>query len=108
MANQIEETELNSLTYVPSTSRYAGSKVIKYTENGFFTFPTYKKKTIPVTSQDKYWVITKGYEYRPDLASYELYGLVDFWWRLMEANGIMDIMDFKAGTNIRIPVKIFY
>jgi hypothetical protein len=48
-------------------------------------------------------VISKGVEHRPDLVSFDHYGHVDNWWRILEANNIKDIWDFKAGTTIILP-----
>lgn len=107
MANVIELTEINPLSYVNMASRYAESKVLKYSEKGFLTFETYKKKAYTPSSNDMFTVISAGVEYRPDLLSYQIYGVPDFWWRIMEVNGIMDIFDFKAGLTIRIPERTF-
>jgi hypothetical protein len=52
-------------------------------------------------------IIPPQFEYRPDRLSYELYGTVDLWWKIMEANDIKDIFDFKAYLNIRIPSNIY-
>ena len=107
MANYIERSNINPKRFVPVSSRYAESPVYYYTENKLLTFPTYKKTTIPKTSRDKYYVIPPGREYRPDLVALAAYGSVDFWWKIMEANNIKDIYDFKAGLNIRLPDSIF-
>lgn len=107
MANYIEKTKINAQRFVPVSSRYAESEVIYYTENRLLTFPTYTKVTIPLGSKDRYYVVTAGTEYRPDLVSQTAYGTVDFWWKLMEANNLKDIFEFKAGLNIRIPNAIF-
>ena len=53
-------------------------------------------------------VITKGSEYRPDLVSFDEYGTIDFWWKIMEVNGIKDILDFAAGRNIRLPNNVLF
>jgi hypothetical protein len=103
MANYTENTEITAKRFVTVSSRYASSDVIYYTENKLLTFKTYKKNTIPLSREDKYTVISPGYEYRPDLMSYNAYGVVDFWYRIMEANNLKDIWEFKAGLNIRIP-----
>ena len=47
-----------------------------------------------------------GQEYRPDLVSNRVYGTPDFWWRIMEANNIKDVFEFKAGLNLRIPGSV--
>jgi len=103
MANYIEQTTIPPLTFVTPASRYADSKVVYYTDLKRITFPIYKRQPFVATSQDKFMVITGGLEYRPDLVSNRAYGFPDFWWKIMEANNMFDVWDFKAGTNIRIP-----
>ena len=103
MANYTQPTTMNASRFVKVSSRYAGSSVVYYTENKLLAFNIYKKSTYPRTANDKYYVVTSGSEYRPDLVSLGAYGTVDFWWRIMEANNIKDIFDFKAGLNLVIP-----
>jgi hypothetical protein len=103
MSNYTESTEIDAKRFVPVTSRYSDYPVIYYTENKLITFTVYKKKTIPLSSDDRYYVITAGTEYRPDLVSQKSYGTTDFWWKIMEANNIKDIFNFKAGLNIILP-----
>ena len=107
MANYIEETKIDPKRFVTVTSRYSDSVVLYYTENKLLTFTIYKKTKIKLSRNDKYYVVTAGTEYRPDLVSQTAYGTVDFWWKIMEANEIKDVFDFKAGLNIRIPDAIF-
>jgi hypothetical protein len=107
MANYIETTRIDPKRFVPVTSRYADVPVIYYTENKLLTFTIYKKTQTPLSRKDKYYVVTAGTEYRPDLVSQTAYGTVDFWWKIMEANEIKDIFEFKAGLNIRIPDAVF-
>jgi hypothetical protein len=107
MANYIETTKINPKKFVTASSRYATSDVLYYTENKLLTFATYKKAAQPLSKQDKYAIITPGTEYRPDLVSQKAYGTVDFWWKILEANGMKDVWEFKAGTNIRIPNSFF-
>lgn len=104
MANYIENTDLNPTRFIPTSSRYTASRVIYYTDNKLITFNTYKKQTPTQPGlDDKYYVVTPGTEYRPDLISYAAYGTVDFWWRIMEANNIKDVFELKSGLNIYIP-----
>ena len=103
MANFVEQTNINAKRFVNTSSRYTESKVLYYTENKLLTFNLYRKTAIDRSSSDKYYVVTPGTEYRPDLISRMAYGTVDFWWRIMEANNIKDIYDLKTGLNIRIP-----
>ncbi|RTK95766.1 MAG: hypothetical protein EKK64_05785 [Neisseriaceae bacterium] len=107
MANYYEETKIDPKQFVPPSSRYADSKVIYYTEKKLLSFNTYKKTPIPTSASDKYAVITPGVEYRPDLVSQKSYGTVDFWWKILEANNMKDVWEFKSGVNIRIPNSFF-
>ena len=106
MANLIEETEINPKRFVPVSSRYSDATVIYYTENKLMTYKIYKKNIIQTSNRDRYYVVTAGSEYRPDLVSNKVYGSPDFWWKIMEANNIKDIFDFKTGINIRLPDAI--
>ena len=105
MANKIIETEITPTdALVDSLSRYANSTVLYYGDNGLMTFSTYKRQvTDSDPTQDQYTVISPSHEYRPDKLAYQVYGAPDLWWKIMEANGISDIWNFKAGLNIRLP-----
>ena len=107
MANYYEETKIDPRRFVTVTSRYADAKVIYYTEKKLLTFKTYKKRIYSPDKKDKFTVLTKKFEYRPELLSFEAYGTESFWWKIMEANNIKDIFDFKAGLNIILPDSIF-
>jgi hypothetical protein len=106
MANRIQSTNLRISDFVGGSSRYRSSSVIYYGDKNIITFKTYNRNPPIFTSSDRYMIIKKGHEYRPDLVSYHVYGSVGFWWRIMEANQIYDVYDFKAGLNIRIPGAI--
>jgi hypothetical protein len=108
MANKITYSSLYAERFIPPTSRYIDSRVLQYSEQNILTFEIYKRKKHESKGEDRFTVITPGYEYRPDLLSNAIYGVSDFWWRIMEVNNIWDIYDFKAGTNILIPIDIFY
>ena len=107
MANFFQKTNINPKQFVSSSSRYSNSQVAYWSDHKLLTFTTYKKTAIPVSSQDKYAVITPGVEYRPDLVSQKAYGSPDFWWRILEANDLSDVWQFKSGLNIRIPNSFF-
>ena len=106
MANYTEATSIAPSRFVTVASRYANSSVIYYSENKLLTFTVYKKGSNNTTPQDKYYVVKPGQEYRPDLVSNRVYGTPDFWWRIMEANNIKDVFEFKAGLNLRIPGSV--
>jgi hypothetical protein len=107
MPNQISSTNFRASSYVSTLSRYINSTVVYYGKNNLITFKTYTKNKYPESPNDKFTVIPGGMEYRPDLVSQQAYGTVDFWWKIMEANSIMDIFDFKSGLTIRLPNSIF-
>ena len=67
------------------------------------TFSTYKKRSQVTSETDSFLTITKAFEFRPDLVSYKVYSTPDYWWKILEFNGMMDIFDFKNGKNIRLP-----
>lgn len=107
MANYIENSGINPRRFVNVTSRYAESTVLYWSERKVLTFGTYKKQSFKPSEKDKFTAITKRYEFRPDLLSFDAYGTPDFWWKILEANNISDIYNFTAGLNIRLPDSIF-
>lgn len=109
MANKMIEIPLTrgNRGFVTSSSRYADSTMIYYGELHKITFVIYKRQTPKYTEDDKYTIIPPGWEYRPDLVSKYMYGTVDYWWKIMEMNGMTDILEFKAGANIRLPANVY-
>jgi hypothetical protein len=106
MANQFETAnKLVAQDYVTATSRYIFSDVGFYGPQKKITFAIYQRLVYTETNQDKYMQITAGLEYRPDLVSNLVYGTVDYWWVILQANNIADIFDFKVGLTIRIPAS---
>lgn len=106
MANYYETTNIATKKFVTFSSRYSDSDIVYYTENKLLTFNTYKKKKFTLSSNDRFMSVTANLEYRPDLVSQMAYGTCDFWWKIMEVNGIKDIFDFKTGLNLRIPDSV--
>lgn len=45
-------------------------------------------------------------QYRPDMLSYNLYGITDYWWILMWYNSIVNISDLVSGVEIRYPSQV--
>jgi hypothetical protein len=107
MANKVLSTNIQIRDLVSMTSRYSDSTAVYYGDQHKITFKTYKKRKLPDSTADKYMEITPGYEFRPDKVSHLAYGTVDFWWLIMEANNIKDIMDFKSGMTVRVPTTMF-
>jgi hypothetical protein len=107
MANKIEYTDTRAIEFVTNVSRYSNSRVVYYSDEKLITFETYKRKPFVPSPRDQVAVITPGLEYRPDLMSFEKYGVSDFWWKIMEANGIKDVADFRAGRTVVLPENIY-
>ncbi len=103
MANFIKYTGYSTNKLVDPTSRYNNKPVIYYGVKPKVTFSLYKKKNLTFSPGDKFYEITKEVEFRPDLVSYYSYGVPDYWWRIMEMNDMKDVLEFRAGKNIRIP-----
>lgn len=107
MANaKIEEADISSEKILAPNSRYLKQKVIYYGEQRRSTFNTYRRVVFTPSESDKMMVITKGVEYRPDLVSFDQYGFVDLWWKILEVNKMKDIFEFEAGKNIILPANI--
>ncbi len=107
MANYIEAATAKANRFVIPSSRYIDSQVYYYSDERIITFETYKRKPIEDNPSDQYTVIPASREYRPDLMAFAAYGDVGFWWKIMEANNMKDVLEFKTGVNIRIPGNIF-
>jgi len=107
MANKLEFAESKASNFVSRLSRYTNSRVVYYSNEKITTFETYKRKKYVSSSKDQVTVITPGMEYRPDLLSFDKYGAPDFWWKIMEANNMKDVMEFRAGRTIVLPENIY-
>lgn len=98
-----DAVNLNKQNFIDSNSRYQNSGLIYWGQQKYLTFKTYKRKKYTLSNQDKFWVIPTGLDYRPDIVSLKAYGTVGYWWVLLEANGMLSIMEFVGGKNIIIP-----
>lgn len=107
MANKIEFTTLRAVDFVTNVSRYANSRILYYSDDRITTFETYKRKKFVPSPRDQVTVVTPGVEYRPDLMSFDKYGISDFWWKILEANMMKDVIEFKAGRTIILPENIY-
>jgi hypothetical protein len=103
MANEISYTNYGTNNLVSATSRYASRNVIHYGDDKKAAFTVYNNKKAGIGPGDKFYEIQKDVEFRPDLVSNQFFGIPDLWWRIMEINKMKDIMEFRAGRNIRIP-----
>jgi len=103
MTIPIRDAAVQTDRLVDRYSRYLNGKVIYYGEQNFITFETYLRKRYVPNGQESVMVITKGVEYRPDLVAYDVYGIPDPWWNILEANNMKDIWEFQAGKTILLP-----
>ena len=103
MISQAIFAERSASEFVDPSSRYLNSDVILYGKEKKITFGTYVRKPIQTTGNEYILIITKGFEYRPDLVAHKVYGRSELWWLIMEHNRIHDIFDFKSGRTIQIP-----
>jgi hypothetical protein len=73
-------------------------------DNGYLDVMTYRD--IPAEADDILFEVTKNYEYRPDLLSFDLYGDVNLWWVFaIRNNSILKdpVYGLTAGTKIYLP-----
>ena len=101
MPREIVKTTAEGGSYVSPSSRYFLAPLIFYEDR--LTYPIYRKKELSFNPTDQHYEITREFEYRPDLVSMNFFGAPDFWWKIMEMNGMKDILEFKAGRNIILP-----
>jgi hypothetical protein len=101
MPQSITYSGLEGSSYTLPSSRYYASPVIYW--EGKMTYPIYRKKKFSFNVTDKHYEITKEMEYRPDKVSHRFFGTPDYWWKIMEVNGMKDILEFRAGRNIILP-----
>ena len=107
MTIAIEIANIDKKTVMTSTSRYQKQNVIYWGEDRLLAYDTYLRTKYVRNGNEKIMLISKGVEYRPDLVSYQMYGIPDMWWKIMEVNGMKDIMEFEAGKTIILPTEIF-
>ena len=91
----------NSL-YPPSSPYYNINTV-----NGKF-LDIMVNRQIPTLASDVYWEITPGYDLRPDMLAFDLYGDSKLWWVFASRNPnrLKDpFFDFVTGTGIYLPTS---
>lgn len=106
MTQLIQNSNIETRTIFSTGSRYMNQNIIYYGDKKIITLDTYNRVAYKRTGNERIMLITKGIEYRPDLVSYDVYGFVDNWWRILEANNMKDIWEFKSGVTIFLPDKI--
>ena len=103
MTQLIEISETTPQQLFTALSRYLDSTVIIYSEMRKVTLTTYKRTEFVAEGNEQTMLVTKGIEYRPDLVAFDVYGIPDVWWNILEANHMFDVFDFKAGLTIILP-----
>ena len=87
----------------PPTSPYYNTDTV----NGKF-LDIMVNRQIPVLATDVYWEVTTGYDLRPDLLAFDLYGDSKLWWVFASRNPnrLKDpLFDFVTGTGIYLPTS---
>jgi hypothetical protein len=102
----ISRAPIPTTKIVSGFSRYKKQNAIYYGEQNILTFDTYLRDTYKKVGDEKVMLITKGVEYRPDLVAYDVYGIAEAWWKIMEVNNIFDVFNFKTGITIMLPHTI--
>jgi len=75
--------------YTHVTSRYMGY---------------YVHRPVRPSSGDTTMMITERYVNRPDLLSFDVYGMEDVWWVIPVRNGLQDpVFDLKLGMTVVVP-----
>lgn len=106
MTVPIEDSKISAVSVIKGLSRYKYQNVIYWGEQKYITFDLYVRQKYKRTGKEKVMLITKGLEYRPDLVAYDVFGIVDAWWKILEVNGMKDIWEFKAGKTIFLPESL--
>lgn len=93
---------MSNQSIYPATSPYYLTDVVN---NKFLDFMV--SRDFPRNVDDVYYTIPIVYEYRPDMAAYDLYGDSRLWWVFASRNpnalGPDPYFNFKAGLQIYIP-----
>lgn len=79
--------------------RYSIENLISYPDKSFIQANI--KDLVSDNNAD--YVIPSQQEFRLDLISYKLYGLVELKWLLIYVNNIIDLSQLKAGEIIKYP-----
>jgi hypothetical protein len=106
MTIPIRNANIRTESVLKGFSRYRTQRVIYWSDNNLLTFNTYVRTPYKVTGKEKIMVVKPTLAYRPDLVSYDVYGFPDAWWKILEANNMKDIWDFKAGVTIILPDSV--
>jgi hypothetical protein len=107
MTQIIESANIETRLFFTPSSRYLKQEIIYYGEKRIITIDTYNREKYQSSGNEKIMLINKSLEYRPDLVSYKFYGFVDNWWRILEANSMKDVWEFKSGKTIILPNNSF-
>lgn len=83
--------------------------IVKNKEGFSSTIPETWESLGKVENMDsKYYLITAGTAYRPDLIAYFCFRNEKLWWWLMYSNNIIDIYDLYAGRTLKIIKEPIY
>lgn len=84
-----------------NNSRYAYGGITETSKN-FVEW--WERVKLPLDNTDKYYVMEKKYEGRPDLLGYVMYNDSSLAWVILQYNNILDpATELVEGTLLRIP-----
>lgn len=88
-----------------ATCRYQGVPRVVDKHLGAVTLGLYHRGRMVYddTRGYKVYEVTPRGEYRPDLVAWDVYGNSQYWWMIMEANGLADLSQLRTGMTLRIP-----
>lgn len=90
-----------STVFSSKNSRYTYGGI---TEESARFVEWWERVKIPPDVTDKYYVMEKQYEGRPDLLGTMLYGDPSLTWVVLQFNGILDpVTELVEGTVLRVP-----
>jgi len=94
-----------------STSRFSRYSPVERTHRGVNVKDLISSEEWATVSDDlsrtpsKLAIIPAGYEGRPDLLAYKIYGDSELWWAICAANNIVDPLEqLVAGKQIIVPL----
>ncbi len=94
---------MSEIIQIPRNSEYAKTPVFRV--DGELVCGVRRSDILPHSS-DAVLEVRQAWQHRLDLIANDVYGDVNLWWIIADANAIIDPMtELAAGTKIRIPSK---
>lgn len=84
------------------SERYAIAKFMEYSDDNFDVLTSNVLNTLKELKTSGEYTV-QGWDKRPDMIAYEIYGDVQYWWIITLYNSIQTIDDIKHGMVIKYP-----